>query len=103
MNSCLDKPLIQKKKQIKEFLTIIHAHPCYLISIYKNNLVQPVELSKIVKEIYSNQNDRINFLLLALCERALEHEISSATNIEDIDFLKPTSVFGKTFRYIFKN
>jgi hypothetical protein len=65
--------------------------------------MSPKEYTRVIKEIYSYQNERVDYLLMALCQGIIDEELKKYSTIEEVDFLSEESVFGKIVKYIFKS
>lgn len=74
--------IMSAKKQLKEALTILQIHPCYLIKLYQHKLVPNLEFYKLIKEIYSYQNERTNYLLMSVIQGIIDTELKRYDSLE---------------------
>lgn len=121
--------LVAKKKmnkQIKEALSTLHLHPCYIVNLYQQGHVDAEQFYQVIKMIYpnkhpaeqDNENDvnfnqmpymlsqeaeRVNYLIISIVQMILDKEFKGK-NIDDINLVGPDChLIGRLFKYVFKS
>ena len=105
---------VAHKKIYKALLSLLHTHPCYLLKIYENKLMEDKSLYKVIKQLFkSMRNDEYTqLLLITLCKGILEIDLKnfkekSISNYKIItkfsDGKIELSLFGKLCRFLFRN